>query len=79
MIAVANSFVHMDAKSAGDDAPAGTSAVDYLMAERGTRLLTDPGLWARMSAAGRARAVDLFRADRVVPQYEEFYAEVLDS
>ncbi len=49
------------------------------MAESGTRLLTDPELWARMSAAGRERAVELFRADRVVPQYEEFYAEVLDS
>lgn len=49
------------------------------MAESGTRLLTDPVLWTGMSVAGRERAVDLFRADRVVPQYEEFYAEVLNS
>jgi len=49
------------------------------MAESGVRLLSDPELWARMSVAGRERAVDLFRDDRVVPQYEEFYAEVLDS
>jgi len=49
------------------------------MAESGARLLSDSELWTRMSVAGRERAVDLFRDDRVVPQYEEFYAEVLDS
>ena len=49
------------------------------MADSGVRLLSDSDLWARMSAAGRERAIDLFRDDRVVPQYEKFYAEVLDS
>ena len=49
------------------------------MADSGVRLLSDSDLWARMSAAGRERAIDLFRDDRVVPQYENFYAEVLAS
>jgi len=49
------------------------------MAASGIRLLNDPELWRAMSAEGRAQAVDRFRADRVVPQYEEFYSEVLAS
>jgi L-malate glycosyltransferase len=47
------------------------------MAESGSRILRDPALWARMSEAGRERAVARFRADRVVPMYEAFYEEVL--
>lgn len=47
------------------------------MAESGTRILRDPALWSRMSAAGRERAVERFRADRVVPMYEAFYEEIL--
>jgi N-acetyl-alpha-D-glucosaminyl L-malate synthase BshA len=47
------------------------------MAASGIRILRDPGVWKRMSDAGRERAVERFRADRVVPMYEAFYAEVM--
>jgi N-acetyl-alpha-D-glucosaminyl L-malate synthase BshA len=47
------------------------------MAESGARILRDSTLWTRMSETGRERAVERFRADRVVPLYEAFYAEVL--
>jgi N-acetyl-alpha-D-glucosaminyl L-malate synthase BshA len=49
------------------------------MSASGTRLLTDSDLWKRMSAAGRARAVEQFHVDRVIPMYEAFYEEVLAS
>jgi N-acetyl-alpha-D-glucosaminyl L-malate synthase BshA len=49
------------------------------MARSGVELLEDEGLWRDHSRAGRARAVDTFAADRVVPRYERFYREVLSG
>ena len=47
------------------------------MAASGVRILRDRAVWTRMSKTGRERAVERFRADRVVPMYEAFYADVL--
>ncbi|MDT8435655.1 MAG: N-acetyl-alpha-D-glucosaminyl L-malate synthase BshA [Gemmatimonadota bacterium] len=47
------------------------------MAEAAVRILGDPRMHARMAAAGRERAAARFHVDRVVPQYEAFYARVL--
>lgn len=41
------------------------------------RLLLDHELRARCGAAARDRAFDLFTSDRIVPQYEAYYEEVL--
>jgi N-acetyl-alpha-D-glucosaminyl L-malate synthase BshA len=49
------------------------------MSESGVRLLTDPELWKRMSVAARARAVERFHVEHVIPKYEAFYEEVLGS
>ncbi len=50
-------------------------AVDE-MAEHGVEVLADPGRWGRFSAAART-AAERFGADRVVPMYAAYYAEVL--
>lgn len=47
------------------------------MADAGTAILTDPGLWTRLSEAGRRVAVERFSAASVVPQYERLYERVL--
>ncbi len=41
------------------------------------RILTDDELHARMSAAARKRAEDHFDIEKIVPQYEAYYEEVL--
>lgn len=41
------------------------------------RILTDDALQSRMAEAARARAVDEFRLDRIVPRYEAHYERVL--
>ncbi|MGH7504332.1 MAG: N-acetyl-alpha-D-glucosaminyl L-malate synthase BshA, partial [Longimicrobiales bacterium] len=46
------------------------------MAEAGIELLSDPARWNRASAAARTGA-ERFSADRVVPEYESYYEEVL--
>ena len=46
-------------------------------AARVVELLTDDALHARITRAGRQRAEDHFGADRIIPQYESFYREVL--
>ena len=43
------------------------------------RILTDPDLHASMSAAARARAVDEFDLDRIVPRYEAYYEAVIEA
>jgi len=48
------------------------------MAASGSRLLEDGALWREFSAASRARAVDKFSAERVVPAYEAFYERVIE-
>jgi N-acetyl-alpha-D-glucosaminyl L-malate synthase BshA len=47
------------------------------MADSGVALLTDPGLHARIARAGRQTVVERYCRDRVVPQYEAFYARIL--
>ena len=47
------------------------------MAESGVALLTDDGLHRRVADAGRQVARGKFCADAIVPQYEEYYREVL--
>jgi N-acetyl-alpha-D-glucosaminyl L-malate synthase BshA len=47
------------------------------MADAGVGLLSDPALWRRFSAAARAGA-ERYSSERVVPQYESFYTEVLN-
>ncbi|HEX6940676.1 MAG TPA: N-acetyl-alpha-D-glucosaminyl L-malate synthase BshA [Longimicrobiales bacterium] len=46
------------------------------MAEYGIEILRDPERWRRVSEAARAAAEE-FAADRIVPMYEAYYAEVL--
>ena len=43
------------------------------------RILMDPDLHARMSANARARAVDEFDLDRIVPRYEAYYEAVIEA
>lgn len=47
------------------------------MAAAALELLLDDARWKRVSAAGRAWAVDAFSSERVVPRYEEYYRRVL--
>ncbi len=47
------------------------------MAEAAIALLTDDVLHKRMSEGARSVAVERFSADRVIPQYEAYYGQVL--
>jgi N-acetyl-alpha-D-glucosaminyl L-malate synthase BshA len=49
------------------------------MINQAVRLLSDDALWASVSEAGVARVNRLFRADLIVPQYEEYYARVSEG
>ncbi len=49
------------------------------MAESARALLGDTTLRQRVIAAGRETVEERFCADRIVPQYEAFYREVLDA
>ncbi len=49
------------------------------MVASAVRLLTDEVLHRRMARAGRAVAVERYAADRVVPQYEAAYEELLQA
>jgi len=51
-------------------------AVDE-MAEAAIALLSDEPEWTRASRAARARAVENFAIDRVIPRYEQLYDDVL--
>ena len=46
-------------------------------AARAVALLTDDALHQRITAAGRARAMQQFSTERIIPQYEQYYKEVL--
>jgi len=46
-------------------------------AARAVELLTDDALHARIAAAGRARAREQFSTERIIPQYERYYEDVL--
>lgn len=47
------------------------------MAERAIRILSDPVLARQMGARGRERAQALFAEEKIVPQYEALYEDVL--
>ncbi|MDH5760847.1 MAG: N-acetyl-alpha-D-glucosaminyl L-malate synthase BshA [Gemmatimonadota bacterium] len=47
------------------------------MGDAGIEILSDPALHGRLAEAGRARAVEYFSADRVVPMYEALYERVI--
>jgi N-acetyl-alpha-D-glucosaminyl L-malate synthase BshA len=47
------------------------------MAEAGLRILGDDDHWRSISEAGRVVAEERFSAERVVPQYERYYEQVL--
>lgn len=49
------------------------------MADSAVEVLRDPERWTRISGAARRAAVERFSADRIVPMYESYYAEVLDG
>jgi N-acetyl-alpha-D-glucosaminyl L-malate synthase BshA len=49
------------------------------LADRALRVLANDGLLCRMGAAGRARAVEHFHSDRIVPRYEAHYGRVLGA
>jgi N-acetyl-alpha-D-glucosaminyl L-malate synthase BshA len=48
------------------------------MAEAAVAILSDDALAARMGAAGRASAVANFTTDAVIPQYLDYYREVIE-
>ncbi len=48
-------------------------------ASRAVELLTDEALHRRITAAGRARAMEHFSTERIIPQYEQYYEEVLSK
>lgn len=46
-------------------------------AARAIALLSDDSLHQRITAAGRARAIERFSTERIIPQYERYYEEVI--
>lgn len=46
-------------------------------AARVVSLLKDDALHARVTQAGRARAMERFSTEKIIPQYEQYYADVL--
>ena len=49
------------------------------MGEQVLRILKDPDLKAKMAAAGRRRAVEVFDQRNIVPLYEKYYEKVLKN
>ncbi len=49
------------------------------MTAKAIELLSQPPLWQAVSDAGARRARTLFSAERIVPQYEEYYARVSEG
>jgi N-acetyl-alpha-D-glucosaminyl L-malate synthase BshA len=47
------------------------------MARRTAQLITDDALHARMAEKARNTAITRFSTERIIPQYEEYYAKVL--
>src|SRR5579863_5631757 len=46
-------------------------------AARAVELLTDDALHERITAAGRARAMDQFSTEKIIPLYERYYRDVM--
>ena len=49
------------------------------MAEGALRLLKDPSLYDSFRKRARQRAIECFDSELIIPQYEDFYQEILDS
>jgi len=49
------------------------------MAEKAAALLRDPALHDRFKSQARDRALKVFPANTIIPQYEAFYREILNS
>ena len=49
------------------------------MSEGAIALLRDNDAWKAASLASRDRAISLFAADRIIPEYERYYQEVLSG
>ena len=49
------------------------------MAGGAVALLRDQARWKAASLAARDRAISLYSADRIVPEYEQYYEEVLSG
>jgi glycosyltransferase involved in cell wall biosynthesis len=49
------------------------------MADAGVSLLKDAERWTRFSDAARADSVERFSNDRIVPEYEALYRDVLNG
>ena len=47
------------------------------LAKRATQLVTDSALHAKMAAAARATAMTRFSTEKIIPQYESYYKNVL--
>jgi len=46
-------------------------------AARTVKLLTDDTLHQRIAAAGRARAMEQFSTEKIIPLYERYYEDVM--
>jgi L-malate glycosyltransferase len=49
------------------------------LAERATQLVTDSALHARMAAAARKTATSRFCTEKIIPRYEDYYQQVLET
>ncbi len=49
------------------------------LAERATQLVTDSSLRARMAAAARKTATSRFCTEKIIPRYEDYYRQVLET
>jgi L-malate glycosyltransferase len=49
------------------------------LAERATQLVTDEALHARMAAAARRTASSRFCSEKIIPRYEDYYRQVLET
>lgn len=47
------------------------------MAQDGVKLLTHPELYQKFSEAAKIRSAELFSAQKIIPQYENYYASIL--
>ena len=52
-------------------------AISPRLAARVTELVTDASLHARMASAARRTASTRFCTDKIIPQYEAYYKQVL--
>jgi L-malate glycosyltransferase len=49
------------------------------LAERATQLVTDSSLHTRMAAAARKTATSRFCTEKIIPRYEDYYKQILET